>query len=218
MGCRAVYIAQTSIEYERMFKDRGWIIVNSIEQADLVQFTGGADVSPEIYGEKNTRSHCNMARDKVDMLMYASALRQDIPMAGICRGGQFLNVMNGGKMEQHISGHCTSHDIVYENEKDEMITVPVSSTHHQHMLPNDDLAFVIAKSSGDKAPEDVNEVIYYDYTNTLCFQAHPEMRGYEKCQDFYFMLLDTFLFTDKDDDIEEDHITDADMGGGVVTH
>lgn len=217
MITRAVYIAQSSPEYEKMYTDRGWFIVDQLEQADLIQFTGGADVSPELYGEKNTKSHCNMARDKVDMLMYASALRQEIPMAGICRGGQFLNVMNGGKMEQDISGHCTSHDIEYENTKDKIISVPVSSTHHQHMLPHEELAFVIATSSGKKAPKGMNEVVYYKYTNSLCFQPHPEMRGYKKCQDFYFMLLDTFLFENEDDE-EEDNITDADMGAGVETH
>lgn len=203
MTTRAVYIVQASPEYVLMYEARDWIVVNQIEQADLIQFTGGADVSPSLYGEKQEkRSSCNMARDKIDMLMYAAGLRMDMPMAGICRGGQFLNVMNGGKMVQHIDGHGTSHDIIYLAQNDKKLRIRVSSTHHQHMLANEQLAFIIAKSCGNKAPKNITEVIYYEYTNCLCFQPHPEMQGYEKCQDLYFMLLDTFLFEDTGDEVE----------------
>src|SRR3546814_3238996 len=37
---------------------------------------------------------------------FAIARRMHKPMAGICRGGQFLNVMCGGSMIQHVEGHA----------------------------------------------------------------------------------------------------------------
>src|SRR5438309_1359385 len=53
------------------------------------------------------------------------------PMAGICRGSQFLNVMAGGRLCQHLDGHGSWHDM----ETSDGRSFEVSSTHHQMMLP-----------------------------------------------------------------------------------
>ena len=193
---RSVFIVFSSPEYETMYNERGFKIVDKIELSDIVQFTGGSDVTPALYGEEphQLTNSCKV-RDEREMLVYAAALRMEKPMVGICRGGQFLNVMNGGKMNQHINGHCCSHNITYEDVDGEMQSVRVSSTHHQHMLHNVELGQVVAVSSGTDAPEGIEEVVYYDYTNCLCFQPHPEMRGYDECQDFFFDAVEAFLFT-----------------------
>ena len=199
---RSVFIILPSIEYETMYLERGFKIVDKLELADLVQFTGGSDVTPALYGEEaHLHTHSNKARDDCEMLLYAAALRMEKPMVGICRGGQFLNVMNGGKMNQHINGHCNSHDITYEDIQGGMQFVHVSSTHHQHMLHNKELGQVIAYSAGTDAPENIEEVVYYDYTNCLCFQPHPEMRGFGECQEFFFDVMDAFLFTSEEKEV-----------------
>ncbi len=68
----------------------------------LVCFTGGSDVSPELYGHRNLESGCNKARDEKEVLIFEMAKKHGIPMTGICRGSQFLNVMCGGTMVQHL--------------------------------------------------------------------------------------------------------------------
>jgi len=66
-----------------------------------VVFTGGADVSPFMYGEKKLSVTCNDEhRDEQEKLFFERYTK--VPKVGICRGGQFLNVMNGGKMWQHV--------------------------------------------------------------------------------------------------------------------
>lgn len=124
-------------------------------------------------------------------------------MAGICRGGQFLNVMNGGKMWQHVSGHAIggTHEAfcrVFE------VPVKVTSTHHQMMIPSPDgkvlLTAQVCDSKSD-AEKTVNgllqpdvEVVLYTNTNTLCFQPHPEYVSINhECQNLYFDYLEKFL-------------------------
>lgn len=177
-----VLIVGGGYDYLRMFTGRGWELTDSLINADLVQFTGGADVTPEIYGEKNTRSHNSLDRDLREAGYFALALRMGIPMAGICRGGQFLNVMCGGKMIQHVEGHGIHGTHTTAAGKN------VTSTHHQAMLPGDFCSII------DWCPKDkINEVLYYLELDVLCFQPHPEFQGYDECQDYYFELLNRCL-------------------------
>ena len=109
-------------------------------------------------------------------------------MAGICRGGQFLNVMNGGSMHQHIEGHTQSHYITLYSGRE----IPVSSTHHQMMIPGCD---GIVKAWADICTQQDAEVIIYPTSNCLCFQPHPEFFSTEHpCQEYYFNVLSEVLY------------------------
>lgn len=82
-----VLIIDSSYSYQRMFQEAGWEIVMDIEEADLLQFTGGADVSPFLYGEQvHPQAHCDPRRDLVEAGYYAWGVRLGKKMAGICRG------------------------------------------------------------------------------------------------------------------------------------
>lgn len=195
-----VLIVNGDRQYERMFASRGWEvsnidpasksrdIINLINQADLVQFTGGADVTPEIYGQENTRSGNNPARDLFEAGIFAIALRVGKPMAGICRGGQFLNVMCGGKMVQHVEGHATgqTHMLRTWDGRD----IPVSSTHHQMMVPKFDSEECDLIGWANIVGEADEEIIIYQDHKVLCFQPHPEFSNVSTCRDLYFELIE----------------------------
>ena len=79
---------------------------------DLIVFTGGADVSPEYYGEnKGQHTSIDKKRDKVEYDMFQSLYMT--PKVGFCRGAQYLTVLNGGKLVQHVTGHTSSHTCAY---------------------------------------------------------------------------------------------------------
>lgn len=186
-----VFIVDGNWQYSKMFTQRGWTIVDSLPDADLVQFTGGADVSPALYGCENTHSYVSVPRDLDDIHFFIQALALKKPMAGICRGGQFLNVMSGGHMIQHVEGHANGHqhdaiDLV-EDE-----AVCVTSTHHQMMVPSRaGRLLLIAGIVGERD----TEAVYYAHTQCLCFQPHPEFdEAGKECRDLYFRYLDQFLF------------------------
>lgn len=203
-----IYIVDGNYQYTNLFVSRGWEVCSKMEDADLILFTGGEDVSPDMYGEqRHPSTYSNRHRDDKEAALYGTAILLNIPMVGICRGGQFLNVINGGKMYQHVGGHCRDH---YLTDVDTGKEVLVSSTHHQMMRPAPG-ATVIATAAEysfkqcmiDGIIVDVDdpvdvEVVYYAETNCLCFQPHPEFTDdrYKGMTDYFFSLLDDLLLKD----------------------
>lgn len=67
-------------------------------------FTGGCDILPEYYGEialPGLRQLCPV-RDEFEIKIYQSAASRDLPMLGVCRGMQIMNVAAGGSLYQDI--------------------------------------------------------------------------------------------------------------------
>ena len=207
---RKVFIVNSSYDYERMFEAHGWMVVSDVELADLIQFTGGEDVHPSFYDERPHQfSFSNIHRDNYEIPFFQYGITNSIPMAGICRGGQFLNVMNGGRMYQHVSKHTGSHKALYAVDGRE---VYVTSTHHQMMRPGPSgEVFLTAQMGGMKEfmphpldpsnkpiinaiDEDDVEGVFYPNSRTVCFQPHPEFRGHEELATFYFEVINKFLF------------------------
>ena len=202
---KRVYVVGGGYAYERMFKQAGFALAHSMQEANLLCFTGGADVSPELYGEENVGSYCSPERDKYEEQVFDWAYAHDVPMVGICRGGQFLNVMNGGKMWQDVDNHAISgtHKAVckYWGE------IMVSSTHHQMMraggngkvLVSAELATYKLSGSGfiqgKEGPlGDDCEVVYYKDTKSLCYQPHPEIvNEAHECRRHFLMLVDKLM-------------------------
>lgn len=195
--------------YETMFTSRGWEVVDTIEEADLVQFTGGSDIDPAIYEQaKHGRTYVNSTRDESDCAAYVEALSLKKPMAGICRGGQLLNALSGGRMYQHVDGHLSSHlaKCLVTGEVFE-----VTSTHHQMMRVGEGGRKLMCAGvstnvewMGKKGglmiaypnPERMEdtEAAYYEKTKCLCYQPHPEYgTSGDRCTEIYFYYIKELL-------------------------
>jgi putative glutamine amidotransferase len=69
-------------------------------------FTGGADIDPGLYGEVPAGAvDCDSERDRLESEAWQTAERRSVPVLGICRGMQAINVFSGGKLRQHVDGH-----------------------------------------------------------------------------------------------------------------
>ena len=170
------YIENPSNAYVGYFNFLGEV-VESPDEADTIVFTGGADVSPCLYGEEaHPKTYSIYERDMQEMSLY-HRYRNKKMFVGICRGGQFLNVMNSGKLVQHIEGHGRSHNVLDWEGRVHHVT----STHHQAIVPNA-MGRVLA-AAGDG----IVEAVWYDRTKCLCFQPHPEYDG----------MLDTRILFEK---------------------
>lgn len=202
---RKVFIVNGGAAYRRMFESAGWNVVTDIDQADLIQFTGGEDVSPAIYGDRAHKyTGYNTYRDEAESYIF-NAWSGIKPMAGICRGGQFLNVMNGGRMYQHVTNHTQWHDITDLRTGE---TINVSSTHHQMMMPAEHAKIIaVAHIVSEREWYDNEvfrrdqsntgyEVVFYEGGRSLCFQPHPEFGDVEteNMTRYYFSLIEELLF------------------------
>ena len=204
MANKVYIVGGGNSDYRSLVQSLGLELTTSPEYAGLALFTGGEDVSPALYGaESHYTTHCNPHRDVSEQVYFDAFTEIGIPMLGICRGGQFLNVMSGGQMYQHVSGHTHDHvimDVLSQN------TLWASSTHHQMMKPSEKgLVVATAYEHGsrqwfegtdyyeDRSAEDI-EVVYYEHTNCLCFQPHPEFQGerYHHMREYLKELLNRF--------------------------
>jgi putative glutamine amidotransferase len=73
---------------------------------DGLLLSGGADVDPARYGEPASGAHAAEAgRDALEDEAYHAALAAGVPILGVCRGLQAINVFSGGSLLQHLDGH-----------------------------------------------------------------------------------------------------------------
>ena len=84
-----------------------------LDGLDALLITGGKDVDPAAYGQPRhpATDEPAIARDAWEFTLLDAALRRGLPVLGICRGAQVLNVALGGTLHQHLpdvighSGH-----------------------------------------------------------------------------------------------------------------
>jgi len=70
--------------------------------------SGGGDVHPQHFGQELDGAepdHISLERDELELNLLHAALERDLPIFGICRGAQVLNVAAGGSLRQHLDGH-----------------------------------------------------------------------------------------------------------------
>ena len=92
------------------FADDEAALSEIVQNLDGILFSGGRDVAPEIYGENYIhpkslyKPERDSRRDKFEIALAKFAVyNTDIPILGICRGHQVINVAAGGTLYQDIS-------------------------------------------------------------------------------------------------------------------
>lgn len=73
------------------------------ETLDALIISGGDDIGPALYGgETDVMKELDPKRDELEIDWINRALKSNIPLLGICRGAQLINVVLGGKLHQDI--------------------------------------------------------------------------------------------------------------------
>jgi putative glutamine amidotransferase len=76
----------------------------ALELIDGLMLAGGADIDPASYGEQRHAETVETMpeRDAFEIALARAAIERDIPVLGICRGMQLINVALGGTLMQHL--------------------------------------------------------------------------------------------------------------------
>ncbi len=70
---------------------------------DALVISGGNDIGPDLYGEEQApKARIDRERDQLEIHWIKHAMSHDIPLLGICRGAQLINVVLGGNLHQDI--------------------------------------------------------------------------------------------------------------------
>ncbi|HTI29221.1 MAG TPA: gamma-glutamyl-gamma-aminobutyrate hydrolase family protein [Methylomirabilota bacterium] len=120
---------------------------------DGLLLPGGADLDPALYGEAPHPSVAvEGARDDLELAAWTAARERGVPIFGVCRGFQAINVFSGGRLVQHLEGHDSStvapegHPLHLEpesrlaailGETEPLLRTEVNSYHHQAVRPSD---------------------------------------------------------------------------------
>lgn len=158
-----------------------------IASIDGIIFSGGEDVAPAYYGESilNESVGINAPRDTSDFLLVQAARDRQIPIMGICRGEQLLNVAFGGTLWQDLPAQkgvehrqkqpstVATHKVILEKGSRirELLadadTISVNTHHHQAVKD-------IAPGCKVTAWSEDGIVEAWEGPGVFCVQFHPE--------------------------------------------
>ena len=180
-GVPVILAADTSARY----------LNDVVSRLDGVLLTGGVDVAPSYYGEAPIPQlgEVNDVRDVLELTVAKLAMRRNLPMFGICRGMQVINVAFGGTLYQDVPsqlGGDIEHRRNSEGERSKhMVSIPgatmlhsvlgvdsllVNSSHHQAVKAVAKGAVVAAKSRDGV----VEAIDFFPYHRVMAVQWHPE--------------------------------------------
>lgn len=183
-----------------------------------IVFSGGADLDPALYGAEEYRALCKdiqPERDEFELVLFEYACQQRMPILGICRGAQLINVALKGSLVcdipsqwQHHTDPPTRHGKTFEGgDSEHSITIEggtllgrilrtwegqVNSAHHQALDRLGDGLIVSAR-----APDGIIEAIEWrdpaSHGFLLAVQWHPE-RMENAASPFARIVGERFIF------------------------
>ena len=153
------------------------------ERLDGVVLTGGADVDPARYGAElgSYAEPIEPERDEFELALFGHALDRDLPVVGVCRGLQLINVHQGGTLHPHVPVH-SRFDLSVDAEAHSVTfregsclhalygsTLEVNSLHHQTVADiGENLAVTAWADDGGIEGLELGESV-------LAVQWHPEL-------------------------------------------
>ena len=171
------------------------VIISQAQLIDGLILSGGHDINPYNYGQEPSQKIGEIfpERDIYEMILLEESKKRDIPILGICRGFQLINVAAGGTLYQDLSlipGNILKHNQVsnptlkthkIEIKKNSFISsifgkeTMVNSFHHQAIdkVAND---FIVVARASDGVVEAIE---HKTYKFLVAVQWHPEMLAVE---------------------------------------
>ena len=185
-------ILSGGIPYMIPVTDNVEVLRQIVSQLDGIVLTGGEDIQPDYYGDTPDEKleEVSPARDTFDLMVLKMATDRNIPILGICRGLQLMNVAFGGTLYQDLP---TQHPSAINHRQKESGTIP---THPVSIIKGSKLAEITGQemlqvntfhhqairklAPGFKvtawAPDSVVEAIEaYPVRQMLGVQFHPEI-------------------------------------------
>lgn len=163
-----------------------------LNQIDGIILTGGEDVDPSYYHENPLPEleQVDSLRDVYDLSLIRFAARRNIPMLGICRGEQLINVAFGGSLYQDIPTQHPGYGILHRQKEPSSIPTHIvnvlpgsavamitgrtqlnTNTHHHQAVKQVAPGFKITAWAMDSIPEAIESTYGYPIWGV---QFHPE--------------------------------------------
>jgi gamma-glutamyl-gamma-aminobutyrate hydrolase PuuD len=167
---------------------------HAVAGMDGLLLSGGADIDPARYGRAaDGATGTEPERDALEAAAWAAAARAGLPVLGLCRGLQAINVFSGGTLVQDVTGHAgrpypddppATHPIrlVPGSRLHTLVggvaQIEVNSYHHQGVRVDDLAPTLVASAWADSPAGDLVEGLESDGGRFIVgVQCHPERTG-----------------------------------------
>lgn len=119
-------------------------LIHTLDAVDGILLSGGGDINPLFMGEEPLEElhSINHRRDRQELLLVKLAADRQIPVLGICRGIQVMNVALGGKVFQDIRKQSGTECIKHDQELNR------SYPSHTVRIPSDSLLYKLFEKTG----------------------------------------------------------------------
>ncbi|MDG1425903.1 MAG: gamma-glutamyl-gamma-aminobutyrate hydrolase family protein [Flavobacteriales bacterium] len=224
---KTIILSKASDNYINWIESRDIIIIDAynisnidsiLNLADGIILTGGEDIYPLMYNDTNNIKLCgefDFRRDTLEKKLFDYAFNNKLPLIGVCRGMQMMNVASGGTLFgdlpteigdsiMHRNNGEVMHNIMVTNNNIDNISMifpvngkvlpkkqffKVNSWHHQGLKEIAENIIVIAESY-DGLPEAVviNKKVH---PFMIGVQFHPERLG--KYNPIHVNMKDKFI-------------------------
>lgn len=170
-----------------------------VDRLDGILLSGGADIAPARYQRalENDDYPPEEERDEFEFQALTQAISHELPVLGICRGFQLINVHAGGTLHQHVPVHAGFdspphthlHDVAIQ--PDSLLGTmygaerAVNSLHHQTV---DDLGPGLRATA--TSPDGTIEGIEHESLPIVAVQWHPEMMATRSTDPIFTWLVD----------------------------
>ncbi len=206
---KTIILSKASSNYVKWIESENIIVLDAytikntdsiLKLADGIILTGGEDINPLEYNDTTNLKVCgpiNYSRDTLERKLFDFALENKIPLMGVCRGMQMMNVASGGTLYGdipteigteiiHRNNGEVMHEIVLSSEmtyynnlifplyKD---TFLVNSWHHQGLKDVAENIHIIARSYDGLPEAAIMDTSVHPFI--IAVQFHPERLGNE---------------------------------------
>lgn len=204
---KTIILSKASSNYIKWIQDEDVIILDAytikntdsiLSLADGIILTGGEDINPLEYNDTANIKVCgpiNYSRDTLDRKLFDFAMENKIPLIGVCRGMQMMNVASGGTLYGDIPTEI-GNEVIHRNNGEVMHeirlscsnlyynnlifplhkdTFLVNSWHHQGLKDIAENIFIIARSYDDLPEAAIMDTSVHPFM--IAVQFHPERLG-----------------------------------------
>ena len=200
---KTIILSKASSNYVKWIEDEDVIILDAytikntdsiLELADGIILTGGEDINPLEYNDTANIKVCgtiNFSRDTLERKLFDFAFKNKLPLVGVCRGMQMMNVASGGSLYGDIPSEigttvihrnngevmheialCDTSSLIFPNGTD---TFMVNSWHHQGLKDISENLRIIARSYDGLPEAAVMNSLVHPFM--IAVQFHPERLG-----------------------------------------
>ena len=204
---KIIILSKGSSNYVKWIEDENVIILDAytiqntdsiLELADGIILTGGEDINPLEYNDTTNLEVCgpiNFSRDTLERKLFDFAFKNKLPLIGVCRGMQMINVASGGTLYGDIPTeigtkviHRNNGEVMHEialsceNPSYTNLIFPllkdtflVNSWHHQGLKDISENLRIIARSYDGLPEAAIMDTEIHPFM--IAVQFHPERLG-----------------------------------------